>query len=102
MTTKTEIVIIGSGLGGLSCGAILAKYGYQVIICESHNIAGGAAHSFTRNGFTFDSGPSLYSGLSYSPSSNPLRQILDILEEDIEWKNYDNWGLFGCLKVILM
>ena len=92
MTTKTDIVIIGSGLGGLSCGAILAKYGYDVIICESHNIAGGAAHAFEYQGFKFDSGPSLYSGLSYSPSTNPLRQILDIIEEDIEWKNYDNWG----------
>ena len=92
MTTQTEIVIIGSGLGGLSCGAILAKYGYDVIVCESHTIAGGAAHSFEHQGFKFDSGPSLYSGLSYSPSSNPLRQILDIIEEDIEWKNYNNWG----------
>ncbi len=92
MTTKTEIVIIGSGLGGLCCGAILARYGYDVIICESHNIAGGAAHGFAYQGFKFDSGPSLYSGLSYSPSSNPLRQVLDIIEEDIEWKNYNSWG----------
>ena len=92
MTTQTEIVIIGSGLGGLSCGAVLAKYGYDVIVCESHTIAGGAAHSFEYKGFKFDSGPSLYSGLSYSPSSNPLRQVLDIIEEDIEWKNYNNWG----------
>ena len=92
MTTQTEIVIIGSGLGGLSCGGVLAKYGYDVIVCESHTIAGGAAHSFEYKGFKFDSGPSLYSGLSYSPSSNPLRQVLDIIEEDIEWKNYNNWG----------
>ena len=92
MTTQTEIVVIGSGLGGLSCGSILAKYGYKVIVCESHNIAGGAAHAFKYQGFKFDSGPSLYSGLSYSPSSNPLRQILDILDEDVEWANYNNWG----------
>ena len=92
MTTQTEIVVIGSGLGGLSCGSILAKYGYKVIVCESHNIAGGAAHAFKYQGFKFDSGPSLYSGLSYSPSSNPLRQILDILDENVEWANYNNWG----------
>ena len=36
-------------------------------VCESHSIAGGAAHGFERQGFKFDSGPSLYSGLSYNP-----------------------------------
>lgn len=92
MSRKREIIIIGSGLGGLCCGAILAKYGYDVLVCESHNLAGGCAHGFRYKGFKFDSGPSLYSGLSYSPSSNPLRQVLDLVGEDIEWKNYDNWG----------
>ena len=88
----TEVIIIGSGIGGLCCGAILAKYGYDVTICESHSIPGGAAHEFEYSGYKFDSGPSLYSGLSYSPSSNPLRQVLDALEEDIDWKHYQSWG----------
>ena len=88
----TDVVIIGSGVGGLSCAAMLAKYGFQVTVCESHSIAGGAAHSFERDGYRFDSGPSLYSGLSHSPSNNPLRQVLDAIEEDIEWVNYDVWG----------
>ena len=88
----TEVVVIGSGIGGLCCAALLAKYGLQVTVCESHSIAGGAAHSFERNGYTFDSGPSLYSGMSYSPSTNPLKQVLDAIEEDAEWLNYDVWG----------
>src|SRR6476469_5102916 len=69
--TDTEIIVIGSGIGGLTCAAMLARYGFDVIVCESHSIAGGAAHGFERGGFSFDSGPSLYSGLSYSPSANP-------------------------------
>ena len=88
----TDVVVIGSGVGGLCCAAMLAKYGFQVTVCESHSIAGGAAHSFERDGYKFDSGPSLYSGLSYSPSNNPLRQVLDAIEEDVEWINYDVWG----------
>ena len=87
----TEIVVIGSGIGGLCCAALLAKYGFRVTVCESHNIPGGAAHSFEIQGYKFDSGPSLYSGMSY-PSSNPLKQVLDAIEEDIEWANYDTWG----------
>ncbi len=89
---QTDVVIIGSGIGGLSCAALLAKYGFDVIVCESHSIPGGAAHAFARHGFKFDSGPSLYSGLSSSPSSNPLRQVLDAIGEDVQWATYNTWG----------
>ena len=92
MEQSTEVIVIGSGIGGLCCAALLAKYGFKVIVCESHTIAGGAAHSFERNGYKFDSGPSLYSGMSYSPSTNPLKQVLDAIAEDVEWVNYDTWG----------
>jgi phytoene dehydrogenase-like protein len=87
-----DVVIIGSGIGGLCCGALLAKYGFRVTVCESHSIPGGAAHSFERDGYRFDSGPSLYSGLSTSPTNNPLRQVLDAIDEDLEWANYNAWG----------
>ena len=47
---------------GLSCAALLAKYGMNVTVCESHTIPGGAAHAWERGGYHFESGPSLYSG----------------------------------------
>lgn len=87
-----DVIVIGSGIGGLSCAALLARYGVLVLVCESHTIPGGSAHGFERGGFRFDSGPSLYSGLSYSPSANPLRQVLDAIGEDADWKTYDTWG----------
>ncbi|MBD2344480.1 phytoene desaturase family protein [Anabaena subtropica] len=89
---QTDVVIIGSGVGGLSCAAILAHYGFDVTVCESHTIPGGAAHAFERQGFKFDNGPSLYSGLSYSPSVNPLRQVLDAVGVDLPCVTYDTWG----------
>lgn len=89
---QTDIVVIGSGIGGLSCAALLARYGFEVTVCESHSLPGGAAHAFVRNGFKFDSGPSLYSGLSSSPSPNPLRQVLDAIGEDLPCVTYDTWG----------
>ena len=92
MLETTDVVVIGSGIGGLSCAALLARYGLAVTVCESHAIPGGAAHGFERQGFHFDSGPSLYSGLSSSPSPNPLRQVLDAVGEDVEWATYDTWG----------
>ncbi len=93
-TDTPDLIIIGSGIGGLSCAAMLARYGYRVTVCESHSIPGGAAHGFERSGFMFDSGPSLYSGLSQCPSTNPLRHVLDAVEEDVEWVNYDTWGVY--------
>ena len=92
MNTDTDIIVIGSGIGGLSCAALSAKYGFDVVVCESHSIAGGAAHGFERNGYKFDSGPSLYSGLSYSPSPNPLQQVLAAIGEELPCVNYDTWG----------
>lgn len=92
MSQVVDVVVIGSGIGGLCCAALLAKYGFRVMVCESHSIPGGAAHSFIRDGYKFDSGPSLYSGLSSSPTNNPLRQVLDAIEEDLDWANYDVWG----------
>lgn len=91
-TTPLDAIVIGSGIGGLVTAALLARYGKQVIVCESHSIPGGAAHSFTRQGFHFDSGPSFYCGLSDPASLNPLRQVLDVLEETVAAIAYDPLG----------
>lgn len=89
---QADCIVIGSGIGGLCCAGLLARYGLDVIVCESHSIPGGAAHAFERQGYRFDSGPSLHSGLSYSPSSNPLKQVLDALGVDLPCYTYDTWG----------
>ena len=88
-----DVIVIGSGIGGLTAAALLARYGKRVLVCESHAIAGGAAHSFKRQGFEFDSGPSFYCGLGNErPSLNPLRQVLDVLGESLQVVPYDPLG----------
>jgi carotene isomerase len=87
-----DVIVIGSGIGGLVAAGLLARYGRRVLVCESHAIAGGAAHSFSRRGFHFDSGPSFYCGLSDPDSLNPLRQVLDLLEESVPAIAYDPLG----------
>jgi phytoene dehydrogenase-like protein len=49
-----DVVIIGAGIGGLTCGCYLAKLGLKVLIVEQHHKAGGYCTSFKRKGFTFD------------------------------------------------
>ena len=73
---EADVVVIGSGLGGLCCAGLLARYGQDVLVLESHDRPGGAAHSFDIKGFSFDSGPSLFSGFqSRGPQANPLAQV---------------------------
>lgn len=51
-----DIVVIGSGLGGLTCGLILSKAGYNVCVVEKHKTVGGCLQSFRRRNSLFDTG----------------------------------------------
>jgi phytoene dehydrogenase-like protein len=87
-----DVIVIGSGIGGLTAAGLLARYGKRVVVCESHTVFGGAAHSFKRQGFEFDSGPSFYCGLTGTESLNPVKQVLDILGESLQTVTYDPLG----------
>jgi phytoene dehydrogenase-like protein len=89
--TETDVVVIGAGIGGLCCAAMMARNGHSVVVCESHVTPGGAAHAFERDGFHFESGPSFFTGLSVEESSNPLKQLLDQLGESVPCVSYDHW-----------
>jgi len=90
-----DVVVIGSGMGGLACGALSAKYGDKVLVLESHIKCGGSAHTFSRmhNGgkYSFEVGPSIFEGLD-RPSLNPLRMIFDMLGEEMPVKTYTGLG----------
>lgn len=51
-----KVIIIGSGIGGLTAGNLLAKSGHQVTVFETHNMPGGYTAGFYRRGYYFESG----------------------------------------------
>lgn len=51
-----DAIIIGSGLGGMTAAACLAKQGKKVLVLEQHDQAGGCCHTFVEKGFEFDIG----------------------------------------------
>jgi len=56
MKEKYDVIVIGGGIGGLTCAATLVKGNKKVLLCEQHSKLGGYLNSFERNGFIFDGG----------------------------------------------
>ncbi len=54
MSNKFDTIIIGGGLAGLTCAALLAKAGLKVILLEKNKRPGGYAVSYTVKGHRFD------------------------------------------------
>lgn len=60
---KYDVVIIGAGIGGLTCANYLAKAGAKVLLLERHSTPGGYASSFCKKGFYFDAAAHYLSSL---------------------------------------
>ncbi len=64
-----DVVVIGAGIGGLTCANYLAKAGAKVLLVEKHYVPGGYCSSFRRGGYYFDV------GAHYLGSCRPEGQI---------------------------
>jgi all-trans-retinol 13,14-reductase len=78
MSEKYDIVIVGSGLGGLVCGAILAKQGRTVCVLEKHHQIGGNLQVFKRKGCSFSAGMHYAGSLSEGQILYKVFSYLDI------------------------
>ena len=78
---NNDVVIIGSGLGGLTCALELARQGLKVCVLERHRVAGGYAHSFRRKGYHFDISLHLIGGLAPGCLTHGVLKSLGVLEK---------------------
>jgi len=80
-----DAVVIGSGLGGLTAGALLAKAGNKVCVIERNSSVGGAASIFKVGALTIE--PSLHQTADPRDPAEPKHDILKKLDllDKIEW-----------------
>ncbi|MFW5793099.1 MAG: phytoene desaturase family protein [Bacteroidota bacterium] len=99
MTSKKQydVIIIGSGLGGLICGIILQKHGYSTCILEQHSQIGGNIQTFTRKGCTFTTGMHYIGSLNDGQILHQLFNYLGILDK-IKIKKLDE----DCFEKIII
>ncbi|HEX8701840.1 MAG TPA: NAD(P)/FAD-dependent oxidoreductase [Myxococcaceae bacterium] len=62
--SRYDAVVIGAGFGGLATALELSRRGARVALCESLNYPGGCASTFHRDGYAFEAGATLFSGLA--------------------------------------
>src|SRR5450759_5153634 len=77
----SKVVVIGSGVGGSGCAALLAQKGFDVTVLERNSSPGGKAASFERDGFTCDTGVHAVG----SGDSGPLGDIAREVGADLQW-----------------
>jgi len=76
-----DIVIIGSGMGGLICGDILSREGYSVCILEKNKQIGGCLQTYVRDRVIFDSGVHYLGGLGKGQNLYQVFKYLGIIDK---------------------
>lgn len=85
---RYDAIVIGSGLGGLTTAALMARAGRRVLVLERHYTAGGFTHSYRRRGFEWDVGVH-YVGDVHKGTSPSSRVFEAITDGSLEWAPMD-------------
>ena len=70
-----DVIVIGSGMGGMAAAAALSRVGKKVLMLEQHRTLGGLTHSFSRDGFTWDVGVHYLSEMAPEDRSAPPSEL---------------------------
>ena len=80
-----DAIVIGSGIGGLTVGAVLSRAGKRVLVLEQHDQAGGCCHTYIDKGFEFDVGIHYVGGMGEDEPTPPKILLDQISDCQIKW-----------------
>jgi phytoene desaturase len=91
VTNQTDVVVVGSGLGGLASACTLAARGYSVTVIERSEWLGGKATVLEDGGYRFDMGPTILTLPSvlrriFSEAKRSLDQYVELVRLDPQWR----------------
>ncbi|REC74184.1 all-trans-retinol 13,14-reductase [Chryseobacterium elymi] len=92
MNKEYDILVIGSGLGGLVSALILAKEGLKVCVLEKNKQYGGNLQTFSREKLIFDTGVHYLGGLSKGQNLHQFFSYLEIIDDlELHQMNEDGY-----------
>lgn len=85
-----DIIVIGSGIAGLTVSSIMAQEGKRVLLLEQHDVIGGNTHTFKEKDFDFETGVH-YIGGRVGRKTSSLRKHFDcVTKNGVEWEKMDD------------
>jgi len=86
-----QVAVVGAGMGGLACAALLARAGMKVLVAEKARFVGGYCQTYDWQGFPLNSGPAILLGGTEGGALKALLQRLD-LDGLLHLRRLD-WGM---------
>ena len=90
MKNSADVIVIGSGLGGLECAHILSRQGLHVLVLERQQQPGGCMQSYVRGGLRLDTGLHYVGALAEGQSLHAAFRDLGLLR--LPWRRLDAEG----------
>ena len=106
MSDRYDVIVVGAGPGGITCGALLAKWGLKTLVVDKNSRVGGKAMTVSKNGFRYEYWP-----IAACPATNTqIHSLLKTLglENEVELIAPDPLGIMhyetpsGKVRTMLM
>jgi len=79
-----KVIVVGAGIAGLSAAIYAQRSGFEVTICEQHNMAGGMCTGWRRNGYLFEGSAHWLTGSSPKTQLNQLWKETGALNDEVK------------------